>query len=223
MGIFSSIIGAFDNSAEKAAKQAKKTAEREKAAATAAFDPYVQSGYGAGQNLDTIFGIGGDLDARRAQLQANYEASPIFQNIFKPALEQSGNAFTRFMGNQGTLRSGATLKGLQNRAADLGNRAYGQFIAGNQDIRNSGQNALGNLYNLRAGQTNNIINSIYERGNARMAQNQALGSAIDGGVNLIASAFGYGNPFASFGGSGGASGAASSAAPNPFSSYSQWF
>lgn len=205
MGIFSAIGGFLGASAvKKAAKNQKKTAEAEKAAITSAYAPWMESGTGALDSLNTAYGIGDNLDARRAALQSGWESSGLYQNVYQPALEKSTNAFQGVMGGKGALRSGATLKGLQDRAGQLSNSYYGQYLSGLGNLSSQGLGATGTAFGLRSGQTQNVINAQGAKGAATAAGWMGLGNALDSGVNTLAQAYGYG--------SGG---------QNPWSSYSQ--
>lgn len=195
MGIFSAIGGFLGASAvKKAAKNQKKTAEAEKAAITSAYAPWMESGTGALDSLNAAYGIGDNLDARRAALQSGWESSGLYQNVYQPALEKSTNAFQGVMGGKGALRSGATLKGLQDRAGQLSNSYYGQYLSGLGNLSSQGLGATNNAYNLRSGQVNNVINAQGAKGAATAAQWMGLGSGIEGTIADLAKAYGYGAP-----------------------------
>lgn len=215
-----SLIGSiFGGSAmKKAANKQAKTAKREREAITAAYSPYQQSGYRAAGALDTIFGTSGSnsLGADRDALWAQFLESPIYKSAFTPAMNEASNALARYAASKGSLNSGATVKAIQDRAADLGNRVFGQYASGIQDIRNTGLGAQNTMFGLRGQQTQNLLNAQGQEGAARASQWLGVGSAIDSGINTALGAFGFGMP----GSSAMASGAAGAATrTNPLSAY----
>ena len=183
VGGVTSLLGM--NSAANAAEDQLKYAKKRDKQVRADFAPYREAGVNYLGDLDTAYG-GGDpatLEARRAEFQTGFENSPLYKNVFMPALETSTNNYNRFASSTGQLNSGGTLKALQDRAAKLGQQTFGDYIAGITGRADQGQAAaagtvMGTNPAFQAGQ-----GALGAKGDAMTAGVLGVGNAITGGIN----------------------------------------
>lgn len=219
-GILGSIMGG--DAMKKAAKKQAKTAKREQALISSAYQPYQDSGLRAQGALDTIYGTSGSstLGADRDALWAQFEASPIYRSAFTPAMEQAEKGLATYAASKGSLNSGSLVKAIQDRAANLGNQVFGQYASGIEGQRDTGLDAQNQMFAHRGQQTRNLLDAQGAEGAARASKWLGVGSAIDSGINTLASAYGMGMPGSSALGGMSPAGAVGRASSNPLTAYS---
>jgi len=155
--------------------------------ATAAYDPYVQTGTAANTMVANALGLNGD-DGRTAAVDA-FQAGPGFQF----ALDQSLQAAERAASAGGRLASGNTMIALQDRANNLANQEFNTWLQNltgqsSQGLQAASGQATG--YTNQAGQVNttlgnrlgldaSVISGINQnRNNAAAAQEAGIGNAL---------------------------------------------
>lgn len=100
------------------------------------YSPMTQQGVGASQQLGALLGLGGDQGAANQAFQ-NFQNSSGFQNILQNAMRGvSGNAAAR-----GLLNSGSTARALQDRASQLGQQSFGNYLQQLQGLSGQGLQA----------------------------------------------------------------------------------
>lgn len=155
---------------------------------------------------------GFDLNAYNAQQQSNAEADPAYgsftkkftvddlnndvpyQQGFQYALDQGQLGVNRLATATGSLNSGATLKALQDRAANVANQYAGDaYNRWNNDkntqynmlagLSGAGQNALSTVSSTGANTANQISGNQISAGNARGASAIAGGNSLNSGIS----------------------------------------
>jgi uncharacterized protein YukE len=154
-----------------------------------------------------------------------------YQQGFQYALDQGQLGVNRLAAASGSLNSGATLKALQDRAANVANQyagdAYNRFtndqtnqynrLAG---ISGAGQQAANSLASSGANYANagtstalstgNALSNLYTgAGNSRAASSIAGGNALSGGLNSISNYYQTQNLLSKLGGLAGNTGSLS--------------
>jgi len=155
--------------------------------AVAGYQPFATAGQLSLTDQQDLLGLNGP-DAASAAM-AKFQTSPGYQWSVQQALRgvDAGAA------SQGMLRSGATIKAEQDRAAQLANQEFGNYYNRLGALSTLGFNAAGGIAN--AGQ--NLVAN--EEGNAQSqntaligganAQNSILGNAASGLGNTVNSLF----------------------------------
>lgn len=135
-----------------------------------------------------------------------FEASPGYQ--FR--LQEGLKAIERSAAARGGLRSGATMKSLNNYAQGSASAEYENFANRLAALAGIGQNATagsaqaGQNYGASATSTAaNLGNIALNAGNARASAYANTGSAINNGVQNLASMYLYNQGYGGFGGGGG--------------------
>jgi len=199
VGAGASIIGG-----NKAANAQKYAADQSAAVQQRIFDqtrednaPWRNVGQSALYRLAGLSGL--SKDGKGNAGRPNYSAftsSPGYQ--FR--LDEGMKAIERSAAARGGLRSGATMKSLNNYAQGEASQEYGNEWNRMAGLAGVGQTA--NSQNQQAGQNyaNNLQNAYTNAGNARASAYQNTASAISSSVNGLASIYGYN---ATFGGGGG--------------------
>lgn len=131
------------------------------------YAPQAQGGVDAFGMLGDALGIGGNPEAANGAFQ-NFLNSSGFKNI----LDQAMRGVTNSMAGRGLLRSGATGKALQDRAAGLGQQYFGNWLNQLSGASQLGQGAGGLITN--AGQTSTSTGA-----------KQGFGSLIGAGLSFI--------------------------------------
>ena len=184
IGGITSLFGA-DTEADAAAQQ---TALAKKQWKTARKDlaPYRDAGTAALDPVMAAYGLGDNLEARRATLESGFESSPLYKYVYQPALETSVNNYNRFASSTGALNSGGTLKALQDRAGELGGMTFGNYLSGLTDLGKQGQNAaLGTAQATAPGYAAQG-SAIGAQGDANAAGILGFGNALTSGLNNLA-------------------------------------
>ena len=117
----------------------------------------------------------------------DFIASPGYQ--FR--MDQGLKAIERSAAARGGLRSGATMKSLNDYAQGTASDEFARYVGGLQSLAGVGQSA--NAANQKAGQTyaTNVGNATMAAGNARASAYANTGSAINQTVGNLASAYLY--------------------------------
>jgi hypothetical protein len=152
-----------------------------------------------------------------------------YQQGFQYALDQGQLGVNRLAAASGSLNSGATLKALQDRAANVANQyagdAYNRFTSDQTNqynrlagISGAGQQAANSLASSGANYANagtstalstgNALSNLYTgAGNSRAASSIAGGNALSGGLNSISNYYQTQNLLSRLGGLSGNTGA----------------
>jgi len=199
-------------SGNKAANAQKYAADQSAAVQQRIFDqqradnaPWRNVGQSALYRLAGLSGLSktGKGDAGTPDYSA-FTSSPGYQ--FR--LDEGMKAIERSAAARGGLRSGATMKSLNNYAQGEASQEYGNEWNRMAGLAGVGQTANGQ--NQQAGQAyaNSLQSAYTNAGNARASAYQNTGNAISSSVNGLASIYGYN---ATFGGGGGGGAAPASA------------
>lgn len=138
-------VGAIGGAMITSSAANKATAAQE--AANARVDefgrPYREAGTAALGSLEAAYGLGdpGTLGARRADLTAGFESSPLYKYTYQPAIDEATKAANASGSAGGFLDSGRTLKAIQDRAARIGGQTFGNYLSGIDTMASRGQNA----------------------------------------------------------------------------------
>lgn len=181
IGGITSLFGA--NEEADAAKAQTDLAKKQWKTARADFAPYREAGSGAIDPVLAAYGIGDNLDARRAELESGFESSPLYKYVYEPALQTSWDNYNKFASSTGALNSGGTLKALQDRAGQLGGATFGSYLSGLTDIKNQGQAAAGMTASATAPGFAAQGAALGAQGDASAAGILGVGNAITGGFN----------------------------------------
>jgi hypothetical protein len=126
------------------------------------------------------------IDQARADLQSRFEASPIYQNLYKSAIDEGTEFLERRAKARGGLNSGSTLRGIAEYAGQLGSQTWNQFQNTISQMAGMGQNASGASQNAlqtagsAIGQTYSDQGNAYAQGkyNAAQSRQSAWGNII---------------------------------------------
>lgn len=184
IGGITSLFGA-DAEADAAAQQ-QQLAKKQWKTARKDLAPYREAGTAAIDPVMAAYGLGDNLEARRATLETGFESSPLYKYVYQPALQTSWDNYNKFASSTGALNSGGTLKALQDRAGQLGGQTFGNYLAGLTGLTTQGQNAaLGTAQATAPGYAAQG-NAIGAQGDATTAGILGLGNALTGGLNNLA-------------------------------------
>ena len=151
-GAASSFFGS--RSASRGADQAAALAERNRALQEQAtkqqinyLAPYRDVGYGAQNDLATIYGqdgtgSAGDLEARRRDLEARFQDSPEYRLNYQANVDEASRGIERNASAAGLRNSGRTLEALGQRAGNISNQLFGSYTTGLFKLAGSGQEAV---------------------------------------------------------------------------------
>lgn len=194
--------GLFSGGADKAAKIAQQTADKNNAFAQGIYNsnkaleqPTIDRGNTAGSAYNALLGLGGDSASANQAFQ-NYQNSDGYQ--FR--LGQGLNAVNASAFAKGGGLSGATLKGLNDYAGGSASDEFSKYLGQLQTPISAGLSATGAL----AGQGTVLANQVASSNNtastaaqnAALASGQGLGSLIGKGLNIASS---FTNPTSTFG------------------------
>lgn len=127
MGLFGSLFG----------KQGKETASNQAYGyLQGAYAPQVATGISANNVLAGALGVGGDAGAAQQGYQ-DYLGSTGFNNILSTAMQ--GLTGSAALGGQ--LQSGSTLRAAQDRASDLGQQSFNNYLSQLGSLSSNGLNA----------------------------------------------------------------------------------
>lgn len=158
----------------KAANKARKFNERVYNEGVQRLDPYVQAGNQAiNPYLDAI-GLGNSQDAIN-----RFQASPNYLLNFQTGLDNANNQLMRSAAANGSINSGRTLMGLQDRGMNQANLMYGNYLANIGGLMDAGRQSASGANNFAMQQGQNITNDMYNRGNALGAQAMGVGNSIN--------------------------------------------
>lgn len=191
--IISGITGG--KGAKKAAQAQQQAAQQQIAAQqatlsqlTALNQPSITRGNEAGSLYGSLVGVG-DPASGAAALQTFRNATG-YQDLLREGLGSvNANAYARGMGD-----SGATLKALQSRGAQIANGSFQQYLGNLGTLINAGTQAAGNVSGVTQNVTNNISGIMQNAADAK--SNSALAAAANWGntfqnlANLGASVYG---------------------------------
>ena len=130
---------------------------------------------------------------------SSFYASPGYQ--FR--LQEGMKAIQNSAAARGGLRSGATMKSLNNYAQGEASQEYGNEWNRLAGLAGVGQTATGSTAQAGANYANGAANAYTNAGNARASAYQNTGNAINQGVGNVASAYLYSK---GYGGGGGVAG-----------------
>lgn len=176
--------------------------------------PFLQTGQAANAELAQLLGIGpntsgrGDYGYLRDQFNMNDLQKDVpYQLGYQNALDQGLLGVNRLAAASGSLNSGATLKALQDRAANVANQyagdAYNRYeqraantynrLAGlsgagqttANSLANSGSNYANSNANASMGTANALSNIYTGAANSRAASGIAGANSLAGGLNSV--------------------------------------
>lgn len=204
-GLASAAGGLFGaNAADKAAKRADKRLTNQFNETKGFLEPFQQRGLGANTLLDQALGIG--FDSPQARLTAsdsfiqNFQDSPLFRLTQQQGIDAATDQIMAGNAARGVSNSGATLKALQDRGSDIGNRTILQQIALLQDASNQGAGAASSLAGASQNFGNASADLALQQGNAQAAGFLGAGNSINsalGGLafnNALKSSSGFTSP-----------------------------
>jgi hypothetical protein len=184
IGGITSLFGA-DAASDAASAQAE-LAKKQWKQARQDFKPYYQAGTAALDPVMAAYGLGDDVEARRASLESGFESSPLYKYVYEPALETSINNYNRFASSTGALNSGGTLKALQDRAGQLGGATFGNYLDGLTGLKNQGQASAAAMAGATAPGFAAQGAALGAQGDASTAGILGFGNALTGGLNNLA-------------------------------------
>ncbi|MES2782584.1 MAG: hypothetical protein V4657_07300 [Pseudomonadota bacterium] len=183
--------GASIVAGNKAAKAQKNAANSQIAESRRQYDqdradlqPWRDTGRSALDVIAREYGLNGQPAAGGGQSSAFF-ASP----DYKFRNDQQLKALERMQNARGLWNSGATRTALLERSGDLASAEYGNWFNRLSGIAGTGQAATNT--GIQAGQnsTAQINNATQQAGNARASSYANTGSAINGGINNVLSAY----------------------------------
>lgn len=136
--------------------------------------PFVDAGANALQPYQDALGLGNSQDAIN-----RFQASPNYLLNFQTGLDNANNQLMRQSAAGGSINSGRTLMGLQDRGMDQANQFFGNYLAGIGGLAGSGQNAASGANSFAMQQGQNITGDMYNRGNATAAGYMGVGNSIN--------------------------------------------
>jgi len=175
----------------KAAKAQKNAANTQIAESRRQYDqdradiaPWRDTGKSALEMLAKEYGLNGQ-PAGAGGATSQFFASPDYQ--FRQ--DQQAKALERMQSARGMWNSGATRTALMERSGDLASAEYGNWWNRLSGLAGQGQAATNT--GIQAGQntTAMINNATQQAGNARASAYANTGSAINGGINNVLSAY----------------------------------
>lgn len=119
------------------------------------------------------------------ELQGGFQESPGYQF----AVDEGQRAIEGSAAMRGNVRSGATLKALQDRRMGMANQEYGNYMNRLAGVAQMGQASAGNQAAAGANFGAQAGNSLMNIGNAQSAGAIAQGNAITGGINNVIGAY----------------------------------
>lgn len=158
----------------KAANKARKFNERVYNEGVQRLDPYVQAGNQAINPYLNAIGLG---DSQAAI--SNFQNSPNYLLNFQTGLDNANNQLMRQAAAGGSINSGRTLMGLQDRGMQQANQFYGNYLANLGGLMDAGRQAASGTNSFAMQQGNQITNDMYNRGNALGAQYMGVGNSIN--------------------------------------------
>jgi len=174
-------------SADKATKAQTRAANNELALqrqiydeTSANFSPYREGGLNAFNAIQSEMGLG-----EAPEGYGGFQATPGYQF----AVDQGTRALEGSAAAGGNLRSGATMKALQNYGQGMANQEYGNYMSRLGTLANMGQAAAGNQAAAGANFAAGAGNAMQNIGNAQSAGAIAQGNAWSGGINNALGAY----------------------------------
>lgn len=162
--------------------------------------PQIASGRAADDRIAGLLNIGGDADASRGAFDS-YKASTGYDTRLHEALTSVNQR--AFAGGAG--QSGANLKALQDRGADVAGRYFDTYLGQLGGVSATGAGARSLVANVGTSTTNNLVNASQNGAtgqiNAVNAGNQNFQSTLQNLIN--AGSFAYGSSYGGAGKSGG--------------------
>lgn len=133
------------------------------------FQPFLQSGTAANNQLSALYGTGGD--GAQAAAQANFQNTPGYQF----ALDQGTKAVNANAAKMGQTLSGNNQQAVQNYGTGLADQTYQSYIKNLQEQAGQGINAAGGVATGQAGVGNAMAG---KSGASANNQNTAVGGAL---------------------------------------------
>ena len=143
------------------------------------FNPWSSPGASAQTMLANAQGLNGP-QGNAAALSA-FQASPGYQYQVQQALDQVNRAAAA----SGMANSGNTLTALQNRASDLANQGWQQWLAGLQGTGQTGLAATGQQAGIGSQLGSSLANQGLSTANVATGANQNLANIAQGTGNLM--------------------------------------
>lgn len=176
----------------KAAKAQKNAAAQQVAESRRQYDqtradyaPAREAGAGATNKLASMYGVYKPGDA--SYVATDFTASPGYDW----RLSEGIKATERSAASRGLLGSGAAVKAIQRYGEGLASSEYENYANSLKSLAGLGQNATAGTAAAGAQATGQINNAYQQAGNARASSYANTGSAINGTVNNLASAYLY--------------------------------
>lgn len=147
---------------------------------SANFAPWLQNGQNAMAAYNHEMGLGAAPEG-----YTGFQATPGYQF----ALDEGTRALEGSAASSGNLRSGATMKALQNYGQGMANQEYGTYMDRLNGLSAQGQAAAGNQAMAGQNYANNAGNAMAAIGNANSAGAIATGNAWNTGINNMMGAY----------------------------------
>lgn len=147
---------------------------------TANFAPYREGGLLGFNAMNYEMGLG-----EAPEGYTGFQASPGYQF----AVDEGTRALEGSAAASGNLRSGATMKALQDRGVGMANQEYGNWMNRLSGIAGMGQAAAGNQAAAAQNFATNAGNAMSAIGNAQSAGAIATGNAWSNGINNVMGAY----------------------------------
>lgn len=190
-GLASGVGGLFGANAVAKGVKRGQDIQRQQFGETKSFlEPFQQRGIGANTLLDQALGINqGDEAGRLAGSDAflqSFRDSPLYRATVGQGIDTATGQINAGRTAGGTLNSGATLKALQDRGSDIGNRSILQQIALLQDASNQGAGAASSLAGASQNFGNAASDLALQGGNAQAAGFLGAGNSINSALGNMA-------------------------------------
>lgn len=173
----------------KAAKAQRQSAELSVAEQRRQYDqsradmmPWMTAGQSALTRLQQVYGL---TPSPAGSPYGGFETSPGYQFRRDEGLK----AVERSAAARGLLGSGATMKGIDRYAEGLAASEYDSYASRLAQLAGLGQGATAQTGALGASATNNITQALLASGNARASSYANTGSAINGTLNNLVTAY----------------------------------
>lgn len=213
-GVATAVTGPKAANAQKdAANQSIAEQRRQYDQSRADLAPWRTAGAGALGKLAGLYGVStdGTANSKGTGFTSDFTASPGYDW----RLSQGLKAIDRKMSSRGLLNGRPAVEAEQRFGEGLASSEFENYANHLAGIAGVGQAATNTTVQAGENAANNISNGLIQAGNARASSYANIGSAINGTVNNMASAYLYGQ--------GGGFGGGGKTPTNPYSNYNMGF
>jgi hypothetical protein len=151
------------------------------------YAPWRQAGSAAVGQQANLLGLNGADSQNNAFTQ--FREDPGYQYTVNQAIQ----GVDRSAAARGLLNSGATIKAIQDRAANLADQGYSNYFNRLAGVAGTGQTATNGTAQAGANAANNQGNALIAAGNARASGYNGVASSLNQGLNNYFAYNGAGN------------------------------